>query len=187
MARLDKIATTLLATEKPVILGGDYNVIPQAIDCYDENAWIGDALYHPQSRSYFHQLLHKGYTDAFRSIHPNGAHYSFWDYQAGAWQKNNGIRIDHLLLSPEAADKLVNSGIDQMPSGLEKASDHTPIWCDIRDYKKGGKSLPFSSDMINEAYRSANTCVSDFAPGCVVAPVSAEPTVCAYFQIVPEL
>ena len=132
MARLDKIATTFLASEKPVILGGDYNVIPQAIDCYDENAWIGDALYHPQSRSYFHQLLHKGYTDAFRSIHPNGAHYSFWDYQAGAWQKNNGIRIDHLLLSPEAADKLVNSGIDQGPRGLEKASDHTPIWCDIQ-------------------------------------------------------
>ena len=133
MDRLDKVASKLLETEKAVALGGDYNVIPQAIDCYDENAWLGDALYHPESRSKFHTLLHKGYTDAFRSIHPEGAFYSFWDYQAGAWQKNNGIRIDHLLLSPEAADRLQNAGIDKMPRGLEKASDHTPIWCDIRD------------------------------------------------------
>ena len=118
--------------EVPVILGGDYNVIPQAIDCYDENAWEGDALYHPESRSRFFKLLHKGYTDAFRSIHPEGAFYSFWDYQAGAWQKNNGIRIDHLLLSPEAADRLQGAGIDKGPRGLERASDHTPIWCDIK-------------------------------------------------------
>ena len=133
MDRLDKVASKLLETEKAVVLGGDYNVIPQAIDCYDENSWQGDALYHSESRSKFHRLLHKGYTDAFRAIHPEGAFYSFWDYQAGAWQKNNGIRIDHLLLSPEAADRLQNAGIDKMPRGLEKASDHTPIWCDIRD------------------------------------------------------
>ena len=132
MDRLDALATTLLEKQTPVILGGDYNVIPQAIDCYDENAWEGDALYHPESRSRFFQLLHKGYTDAFRAIHPNGAFYSFWDYQAGAWQKNNGIRIDHLLLSPEAADRLRGAGIDKGPRGLERASDHTPIWCDIK-------------------------------------------------------
>ena len=132
MDRLDKLATALLEKEVPVILGGDYNVIPQAIDCYDENAWEGDALYHPESRSRFFKLLHKGYSDAFRSIHPEGAFYSFWDYQAGAWQKNNGIRIDHLLLSPEAADRLQGAGIDKGPRGLERASDHTPIWCDIK-------------------------------------------------------
>ena len=132
MDRLDTLATALLEKEVPVILGGDYNVIPQAIDCYDENAWDGDALYHPESRSRFFKLLHKGYTDAFRSIHPEGAFYSFWDYQAGAWQKNNGIRIDHLLLSPEAADRLQGAGIDKGPRGLERASDHTPIWCDIK-------------------------------------------------------
>ena len=132
MDRLDRLATALLKKEVPVILGGDYNVIPQAIDCYDENAWEGDALYHPESRSRFFKLLHKGYTDAFRSIHPEGAFYSFWDYQAGAWQKNNGIRIDHLLLSPEAADRLQGAGIDKGPRGLERASDHTPIWCDIK-------------------------------------------------------
>ncbi len=132
MDRLDIVAEELLQSERPVVLGGDYNIIPQAIDCYDENAWQGDALYHPESRSRFFKLLHKGYTDAFRSIHPEGAHYSFWDYQAGAWQKNNGIRIDHLLLSPEAANRLENAGIDKGPRGLERASDHTPIWCDIK-------------------------------------------------------
>lgn len=131
MDRLDALADTLLASEKPVVLGGDYNVIPQAIDCYDEAEWVGDALYHEESRSRFFALLHKGYTDAFRAIHPEGAHYSFWDYQRGAWQKNNGIRIDHLLLSPEAANLLTNAGIDKGPRGLERASDHTPVWCDL--------------------------------------------------------
>ena len=132
MDRLDAVATKLLASEKPVILGGDYNVIPQAIDCYDENSWINDAAYHPETRSRYFKLLHKGYTDAFRSIHPEGQYFSFWDYQAGAWQKNNGIRIDHLLLSPEAANRLQDAGIDKGPRGLERASDHTPIWCDIK-------------------------------------------------------
>ena len=132
MDRLDAVATKLLASEKPVILGGDYNVIPQAIDCYDDIAWINDAAYHPETRSRYFKLLHKGYTDAFRSIHPEGQFFSFWDYQAGAWQKNNGIRIDHLLLSPEAADRLQDAGIDKGPRGLERASDHTPIWCDIK-------------------------------------------------------
>ena len=131
MDRLDRVATELLASEKPVILGGDYNVIPQAIDCYDENSWINDAAYHPETRSRYFKLVHKGYTDAFRAIHPQGQYFSFWDYQAGAWQKNNGIRIDHLLLSPEAANLLQNAGIDKGPRGLERASDHTPIWCDI--------------------------------------------------------
>ena len=132
MDRLDVVASQLLQSEKPVILGGDYNIIPQAIDCFDESVWEGDALYHPESRSRFFKLVHKGYTDAFRSIHPQGAHYSFWDYQAGAWQKNNGIRIDHLLLSPEVADRLEMAGIDKGPRGQEKPSDHTPVWCDIR-------------------------------------------------------
>jgi len=131
MDRLEKVASQLMKSEKPVVLGGDYNVIPQPIDCYDPAAWEGDALFHEESRKRFFTLLHMGYCDAFRAIHPEGAHYSFWDYQAGAWPKNNGIRIDHLLLSPEAANKLTNAGIDKAPRGLEKASDHTPIWCDI--------------------------------------------------------
>lgn len=129
MERLHKRAAELIASETPIILGGDYNVIPQPIDCYDETAWEGDALYHPDSRAAFFRLLHLGYTDALRTIHPSGERYSFWDYQAGAWPKNNGIRIDHLLLSPEAANRLQDAAVDRGPRGLEKASDHTPVWC----------------------------------------------------------
>ncbi len=129
MERLHKRAAQLIASEAPIILGGDYNVIPQPIDCYDEKAWEGDALYHPDSRAAFFRLLHLGYTDALRTIHPSGEQYSFWDYQAGAWPKNNGIRIDHLLLSPEAANRLQDAAVDRGPRGLEKASDHTPVWC----------------------------------------------------------
>ncbi len=110
MARLEAHAKTLLAGERPVILAGDYNVMPQAIDCYDPDSWQGDALWHPESRAAFFRLCHLGYTDAIRAIHPTGAQYSYWDYQAGAWPRDNGIRIDHLMLSPEAADKLINAG-----------------------------------------------------------------------------
>ena len=131
MNRLNHLAKDLFQSEAPILLGGDYNIIPQAIDCYDENEWQGDALYHPESRSRFFQLCNMGYVDAFRACHPNGAHYSFWDYQRGAWQKNNGIRIDHLMLSPEAANLLKGAGIDKGPRGLERASDHTPVWCDL--------------------------------------------------------
>lgn len=131
MERLIRHAATLIASEKPVILGGDYNIIPQAIDCWDPALWAEDALYHPDSRAAFFALCNQGWTDAIRAIHPTGAHYSYWDYQAGAWQKNNGIRIDHLLLSPEAADRLQAAGIDRQPRGLERPSDHTPVWCDL--------------------------------------------------------
>ena len=131
MERLYTRAEELLTSEVPVILGGDYNVIPQAIDCYDEKAWEDDALYHPDSRAAFFKMLNLGYTDALRTIHPDGERYSFWDYQAGAWPKNNGIRIDHLLLSPEAANRLQDAAVDRGPRGLEKASDHTPVWCSL--------------------------------------------------------
>ena len=131
MDRLNRHADQLLQSEKPVILGGDYNIIPHDVDCYDPAVWADDALAHPESRKRFFSLLHSGYVDAFRACHPQGVFYSFWDYQAGAWQKNNGIRIDHLLLSPEAADLLQNAGSDKTPRGLERPSDHTPVWCDL--------------------------------------------------------
>ena len=87
----------------PVVLGGDFNVIPQDIDCYDPAGWEGDALTRDESRAAFSRICHDGYVDAIRSLHPSEVMYSYWDYQAGAWQKDNGVRIDHLLLSPEAA------------------------------------------------------------------------------------
>ncbi|MEH6405003.1 MAG: exodeoxyribonuclease III [Sneathiella sp.] len=131
MDLLIKRATELLSWEKPVVLAGDYNVIPQDEDCYDAKAWAGDALTMPESRDRFRQMLNMGYSDAYRTF-TSDVDYTFWDYQRGSWQKDNGIRIDHLLLSPEAADLLENVGIDKKPRGQERPSDHTPIWVKLK-------------------------------------------------------
>ncbi len=131
MDRLIEHARGLLALEEPVVLGGDFNVIPQDEDCWDPTVWEDDALFRPESRNAFQRLCHLGYTDAFRTFHPEPGAYTFWDYQGGAWQKDHGIRIDHLLLSPQAADLLVGSEIDRNPRAKQKASDHTPIWCEL--------------------------------------------------------
>ncbi len=131
MKRLEERATELLDTEMPIVLGGDFNVIPGDADCYDPASWTDDALTHPASRSAFRKLMYLGFSDALRSIHPSDVIYTYWDYQAGAWQRDHGVRIDHLLLSPEAQDKLVSVGVDKGPRGLEKPSDHTPIWCEL--------------------------------------------------------
>ncbi|MBL4667626.1 MAG: exodeoxyribonuclease III [Sneathiella sp.] len=130
MDRLITRAEDLLKSEIPTVLAGDYNVIPQDEDCYDAKAWEGDALTKPESRHRFRQLLNMGYTDAYRTFTPN-VNYTFWDYQRGSWQKDHGIRIDHLLLSPQAADQLDNVGIDKDPRGQERPSDHTPIWINL--------------------------------------------------------
>ena len=122
-----------LKTERPFILGGDYNVIPTEDDVYDIKGWEKDALHHPQTLAAYRRIIHLGMTEAFRTLHPNKIDYSFWDYQDGAWQRNLGLRIDHFLLSPEAADKIENCEIDREPRGQEKASDHTPIILKIRD------------------------------------------------------
>ncbi len=133
MGRLIGHARDLLANEEPVVLGGDYNVIPADADCHDPAAWVADALALPETRARFRTLLNLGYTEAFRTLHAQSHVYSFWDYQAGAWQKDNGIRIDHLLLSPQAADRLTACEIDKGPRGQPKASDHTPVWCELAD------------------------------------------------------
>lgn len=131
MERLIAHARGLLELEEPVVLGGDYNVIPQDEDCHDPAAWQGDALFRPESRAAFRRLLALGYTEAFRTLHPRALDYTFWDYQRGDWQNDRGIRIDHLLLSPQAADLLADCRIDRKPRGRPKASDHTPIWCEL--------------------------------------------------------
>jgi exodeoxyribonuclease-3 len=131
MARLETHARDLLALEEPLVLGGDYNVIPQPEDVYDPKAWATDALFLPASRMALRRIVNLGYTDAFRALHSEVA-YSFWDYQAGAWAKDHGLRIDHLLLSPQAADRLSASGIDKKPRDWEKPSDHTPVWCELK-------------------------------------------------------
>ena len=133
MERLQIHARELLAEERPVVLAGDYNVIPTDLDTFSVRAMANDALMQPESRAAFRGLIHQGWTDAIRARHPEPARmYSFWDYQAGAWARDAGFRIDHLLLSPQAADRLVDANIDKHVRGREKASDHAPAWVELR-------------------------------------------------------
>jgi exodeoxyribonuclease-3 len=131
MDRLRTRAKDLLAQEIPFVMAGDYNIIPQAEDAAQPDSWREDALFRLESRGAFRKLMNLGLTDAFRSRHPEPGQYSFWDYQAGAWNRNNGIRIDHLLLSPRAADMLTDAGIEKDIRGREKPSDHVPVWVEI--------------------------------------------------------
>jgi exodeoxyribonuclease-3 len=131
MDRLAQRARALLASEEMFVLGGDYNVIPTDVDVYSPAAFAGDALTQPQSRQALRILLNLGLTDAVRAIHAEGPQYTYWDYQAGAWQKDNGLRIDHLLLSPQAADRLTAVGIDKEQRGRPEPSDHVPVWCEL--------------------------------------------------------
>lgn len=127
MDRLDAWARERLALEEPLVLAGDYNVIPMPGDCHDPAVWEGDALYRPESRGAFRRLANAGFTDALRAVTDAPETYTFWDYQAGAWQKNNGIRIDHLMLSPEAANRLESVDVEKHVRGWEKPSDHVPV------------------------------------------------------------
>lgn len=127
MERLKLRVEELMTYEEPFVVAGDYNVIPTPEDVYDPKAWLSDALFLPETRARFQSLLNLGLTDAFRACHDEPHQFTFWDYQAGAWQKNHGIRIDHLLLSPQAADMLVSCDIYAEPRGWEKPSDHVPV------------------------------------------------------------
>lgn len=131
MERLQARAEELIASEEIALMAGDYNVIPQAEDVHNPDQWTDDALYLPQTRAAWRRLLALGYTEAFRALNTAPLNYTFWDYQAGAWNKNNGIRIDHFLLTPQAADLLLDCQIDKKPRAGEKPSDHTPIWVDL--------------------------------------------------------
>ena len=137
MERLYRHAQTLTTFDEAIVLGGDYNVIPADEDCYDPEGWALDALCRPETRRLYRSILYLGLTDAFRALHAEPHSYSFWDYQGGAWRKDFGLRIDHLLLSPKAADRLEASGIDRRPRGREKASDHTPVWCELAEAPAG--------------------------------------------------
>ncbi|HET7411723.1 MAG TPA: exodeoxyribonuclease III, partial [Pararhizobium sp.] len=128
MERLVRFAEDRMALEEPLVLAGDYNVIPEPFDCRDPKAWERDALFLPQTRQAFRTLENLGMTDALRATNDAAGLYTFWDYQAGAWQKNNGIRIDHMMLSPEAARLLASCGIDKHVRAWEKPSDHVPVY-----------------------------------------------------------
>lgn len=128
MARLEARARALLEAEETAVILGDYNVIPQDEDCWNPAVWVNDALFLPPTRTAYRRLLNLGLTDALRAVDRSPGIYTFWDYQAGALQKNWGIRIDHVLLTPQAADRLETCGIDAEVRQREKPSDHVPIW-----------------------------------------------------------
>lgn len=130
--RLRDRAAALLTEERAVVLAGDYNVIPNDDDVFSVRAMQSDALMQPESRAGYRALLAQGWTDSLRTRFPKGGVWTFWDYQAGSWQRDAGFRIDHLLLSPIAADRLVDAGVDKAYRGREKASDHAPTWVRLR-------------------------------------------------------
>ena len=131
MDRLNSWARERLAFEEPLILAGDYNIIPQPVDCWDPQAWADDALFLLESREKFRALENLGFVEALRASTDAPDTYTFWDYQAGAWPKNHGIRIDHLLMSPEAAPMLQGCDVDQFTRDWEKPSDHVPVWIEL--------------------------------------------------------
>jgi exodeoxyribonuclease-3 len=132
MERLRAHAASLLTEERPAILAGDWNVIPEDRDVFSAKAVARDALIQPETRAAFRTILYQGWTDALRALYPDDAKlWTFWDYTMGAWQRDLGFRIDHLLLSPQAVDRLRSAGVDRWPRGEEKASDHTPVWVEL--------------------------------------------------------
>lgn len=133
LARLQKRARLILAEEVPAVLAGDYNVIPTDEDVFSVQAMQNDALMQPESRAAFRTLCNQGWTDAIRTRHPVGPVWTFWDYQMRGWERDAGFRIDHLLLSPQAADLLIDANVDKEHRGREKASDHAPTWVTLRD------------------------------------------------------
>ena len=133
MERLRARMAAIMAEEVPAVVLGDYNVVPRDCDIWNPKALAEDALMQPASRDAYARLLHAGWTDALATHNPAGGVWTYWDYQAGAWQRDHGFRIDHALLSPECADLLTACGVDKAHRGREKASDHAPIWVELRD------------------------------------------------------
>jgi exodeoxyribonuclease-3 len=138
--RLTKHAKKLLTSKAPVVLAGDYNVMPTELDVYKPERWLTDALFRPETRKAFAKLSAQGWTDAIRSLHPDERLYTFWDYFRNAYQRDAGLRIDHLLLSPSIAGRLIDAGVDRQVRGWEKASDHAPTWITLASEKKRAKA-----------------------------------------------
>lgn len=133
LERLRDHLSSILLYEEACVIGGDYNIAPEDRDVAQPELWQGEILCSPAERQHFQSLLHLGYYDALRLHHAGPGPFSWWDYRSGAWQKDHGLRIDHLLLSPLAVDRVEASGVDRAPRAKEKASDHAPVWCVIKD------------------------------------------------------
>jgi exodeoxyribonuclease-3 len=138
--RLTAYAAELLATGAPVVLAGDFNVMPTEIDVYKPERWIDDALFRPEVRQAYQRLLSQGWTDAIRALHPNERIYTFWDYFRNAWGRDAGLRIDHVLLSPSIAGRLLDAGVHREVRGWEKASDHAPTWVELAEVRGAVRS-----------------------------------------------
>jgi exodeoxyribonuclease-3 len=143
--RLILRAAELLALDKPVVLAGDYNVMPTDLDVYAPERWQDDALFRPEVRAAFHRLTAQGWLDAVRTLHPDERIYTFWKFYRNAFARDAGLRIDHLLLSPPLAGRLVRAGVDSGVRGWEKASDHAPTWIELADAKKANTASPRSA------------------------------------------
>jgi len=133
LERLTAHAAQLFASDMPVVLTGDYNVIPTEIDVYKPERWVKDALFRPDTRAAFHNLMSQGWTDAIRKLYPNDVIYTFWDFFRNNFERNAGLRIDHFLLSPHIDKRLVAAGVDRMVRGWEKSSDHAPVWIELSE------------------------------------------------------
>jgi exodeoxyribonuclease-3 len=131
-SRLQRHARKLLKEKVPIVLAGDYNVAPTELDIYPTTSWDNDALVQPESRAAYATLVKQGWTDALRQQHPGERHYTFWHYWRNSWQRNAGLRIDHVLLSPQLAKKLSASGVDCAVRGKAGASDHAPVWVELQ-------------------------------------------------------
>lgn len=133
MKRFSTLSKELLKSDVPVILTGDYNVIPTELDAYKPERWVKDALFRPETRESFNEIISQGWTDAIRKLYPNQTIYTFFDYFRNAYQRNAGLRIDHFLLSPHFDKKLLSGGVDLNVRGWEKTSDHAPVWIEVKD------------------------------------------------------
>jgi exodeoxyribonuclease-3 len=131
--RLTAHAAELFATDVPVVLTGDYNVMPTELDVYKPERWVDDALFRPETRAAFRGLMEQGWTDAIRKLYPNEKIYTFWDYFRDAYGRDAGLRIDHFLLSPHFAKRLTGAAVDRYVRGWEKSSDHAPVWIELKD------------------------------------------------------
>lgn len=136
--RLDRYASKLIAAGQPTILCGDYNAVPTELDAYKPERWIGDAVFFPETREAYRRLVAQGWTDALGEMHPGEAIYTYWDYFRNAFGRDAGLRMDHFLLSPAVAKRLVAANVDRNIRALEKTSDHAPVWIEIRDEHTAG-------------------------------------------------
>lgn len=141
-ARLQKRAADLIAHDVPVVLAGDFNVMPTDLDVYKPERWLTDALFRPEVRAAYHGLVAQGWTDSLRHLHPNEAIYTFWDYFRNAYARDAGLRIDHLLLSPAVAPRLKSAQVDRHVRGWEKTSDHAPVWIELKPPARRRKPAP---------------------------------------------